>query len=125
MTPNKENIRKWIVALRSKKYEQGAGALCSNDRKFCCLGVACELFRIETGGGEWVNTAAYETTDMKFQVGKYSGVGVLPLPVALWLGFVGDGDPQIGEYTAIECNDKQCLTFEEIAQLIENTYLTD
>lgn len=35
--------RKWIEALRSGKYEQGADLLRSGDNKYCCLGVLCEL----------------------------------------------------------------------------------
>ena len=37
--------KKWVVALRSGKYEQGKEALRNGD-KYCCLGVLCE---IETG----------------------------------------------------------------------------
>lgn len=42
-------IREWIEALRSGKYLQGQQALCRtygekpSDRKYCCLGVACDL----------------------------------------------------------------------------------
>jgi len=33
---------KWVEALESGKYQQGAQYLC-RDNKFCCLGVACEV----------------------------------------------------------------------------------
>lgn len=37
------NQKKWLAALESGRYEQGRGYLnCKN--KFCCLGVACDLF---------------------------------------------------------------------------------
>ena len=42
MTPNKENIQKWVDGLLSGEYEQGRGKL-NKDGKFCCLGVACEV----------------------------------------------------------------------------------
>ena len=44
MTP--EQIQ-WIEALRSGRYEQGTIYL-EQDNKFCCLGVACDLFAKET-----------------------------------------------------------------------------
>ena len=34
---------KWVAALRSGDYEQGARALRSQKKHFCCLGVACDL----------------------------------------------------------------------------------
>lgn len=39
----RKQIQKWIDALRSGKYEQAVGML-QNDRGYCCLGVACEIF---------------------------------------------------------------------------------
>ena len=33
----------WIAALRSGKYEQGKGRLRTNEDKFCCLGVLCDI----------------------------------------------------------------------------------
>lgn len=41
----KEFKDKWIAALRSGEYEQGAMALCYPDKKsYCCLGVAYNVF---------------------------------------------------------------------------------
>src|SRR6056297_2776684 len=40
----KETTQKWIDALRSGKYEQNISALRSNDNKFCCLGVLCDIY---------------------------------------------------------------------------------
>lgn len=48
--PNKENIRKWVEALRSGKFQQTNGALRDLDG-YCCLGVACEV----SGLGYWAN----------------------------------------------------------------------
>lgn len=42
------NAQKWVDALRSGKYQQGAGCL-SAEGKFCCLGVACEVMKAKTG----------------------------------------------------------------------------
>lgn len=44
MTPNQ---LKWLAALESGEYEQGTeGFLCMNG-KYCCLGVAAEIFKTE------------------------------------------------------------------------------
>jgi hypothetical protein len=46
---NKDFCKKWVAALRSGKYTQGKGFLCTNaignpnEKRHCCLGVACEL----------------------------------------------------------------------------------
>lgn len=41
----------WVEALRSGEYEQTNGALRYED-KFCCLGVACDLYRKHGSGPE-------------------------------------------------------------------------
>lgn len=46
--PTQVQIRKWVKALRSGKYEQGACVLESPDNKFCCLGVACKINGLPT-----------------------------------------------------------------------------
>ena len=38
----RENIRKWVKALRSGKYQQARGVLYDGDG-YCCLGVACAV----------------------------------------------------------------------------------
>lgn len=40
---NQEIKERWVTALRSGDYEQGTARLNTNDEKFCCLGVLCEL----------------------------------------------------------------------------------
>lgn len=39
---------KWVEALRSGKYEQGEYQLRTEDDKFCCLGVLCEVRGIKS-----------------------------------------------------------------------------
>lgn len=38
-----KNLEKWVLALRSGKYNQTTGTLQSTEG-FCCLGVACDIF---------------------------------------------------------------------------------
>lgn len=45
---NVEALRKWVLALVSGEYKQGKGVLRRGD-KYCCLGVACEIFKDEVG----------------------------------------------------------------------------
>jgi len=50
----KETVKEqWIEALRSGKYRQGKHVLRDKEDKFCCLGVLCDLYRKETGHGDW------------------------------------------------------------------------
>lgn len=39
--------KKWVEVLRSGRYKQGRSAL-NVDNKFCCLGVACDLYEPES-----------------------------------------------------------------------------
>ena len=41
---NPEWKDRWVTALRSGKYEQGAGNLMGEEDTFCCLGVLCNIF---------------------------------------------------------------------------------
>jgi len=41
--------KKWIAALRSGEYEQGAGFLHNTVQdRYCCLGVACEVVQYKS-----------------------------------------------------------------------------
>ena len=113
---NKENIRKWVEALRSGEYRQGRKLLRVGDR-FCCLGVACDVSNV----GEWQRrkgiTFEYEEE-----------MGMLPPAVCDWLG-VASGDPVLyvsdkRADKASQLNDRDHFTFSQIADAIERTYLT-
>lgn len=100
---NKQNVRKWVEALRSGNFKQATGQLC-NDGAYCCLGVACTIANVSING-EHFNS-------------------VLPDAVMEWLG-VEDSDPEIGERRATQWNDSEAKTFPEIADLIEKEWLGD
>ena len=96
MTP--EFKAKWVAALRSGKYKQGRGALRKGDT-FCCLGVACDLIDKDgwedgTFGMGWNGTGC-ESTDLPFI----------------------NSDEAI---SLSELNDKERLSFKEIADYIEH-----
>lgn len=68
------NAKKWVEALRSGKYRQGKNALATEDGRYCCLGVACEL-------------AAAEGVAQKVGFGQFDGAKFeLPASVIEWLG---------------------------------------
>lgn len=93
----------WVAALRSGKYEQGRTNLNSRN-KFCCLGVACEVYQEHVGGLE-----VKEITNSDGQrVVTYNGHNALtPQIVKSWLGlrdYLGDFDDPI------KIDDQLCHT---------------
>lgn len=138
---NQENIRKWVDALRSGKYQQTTGKL-SDGQAYCCLGVACEV-AIESGldlaKKPYGDPSKNEEKSVEYvgPDGDGSG-GELPNAVATWLGFTYKDDdedrrfplsdpylpsPEHPRFTAIEWNDDEKADFAKIADLIEQNYL--
>lgn len=68
----------WVDALPN--YKQGTGAL-RHDDEFCCLGVLCDLHRIETGK-EWWICEGTQHAEVRY---TYLGcAGSLPAAVVEW-----------------------------------------
>lgn len=129
--PNRENVKKWVDALRSGKYAQGMGYL-NKDGKFCCLGVACDLAYkdgVDVQRDQRVSDGAY----------TYGGQhGYPPTTVTEWLGLetvaaatslddeqdIVINTPDGGYIRATEANDDDGWAFDQIADAIEKTYLT-
>ncbi len=106
-----ENAKKWVAALRSEEFKQGTGYLHPDKDTWCCLGVACELYRREKVG-EWDEQHAFLSIQH-----------ILPIPVMQWLGL---SDPN-GSYTlpfnessALDSDNDNACTFEDIAAIIES-----
>lgn len=124
----------WTGALRSGDYEQGQEALRvaggeedGSADTYCCLGVACEVYRKETGEGEWVKR---EDGFWVFRVGGPDDHGYydqswsgLPHKVAEWYGVrqseltVDFNDDRRNSLTNL--NDNEGQSFEQIADLID------
>lgn len=106
-----DNAKKWVEAIRSGDYKQGRGQLADGEGKFCCLGVACDLYAKEHP--DFPTTYA----EMVYY-GAFEDYGELPEEVQKWLGL----RTTIGSYairrTLAEDNDLG-MTFPEIADLIE------
>ena len=116
-----ENVERWVKALRSGEYKQGAGALRSGDQ-FCCLGVACDLF--DSSG--WRPSANHFLDS--YLMNGIVRVGALPEEVMHWLGLSdssgylvtrGGGYIQ-GQWVSLADANDGGATFEEIADLIED-----
>jgi hypothetical protein len=138
---NQENIRKWVEALRSGEYEQGTGRLKTRDGSYCCLGVACDISGLVTESSRVPYLIhedrrpfpTFEFTDASgdTQREEYG----LPVVVAEWLGLEDsdvplaereaewDGDDDTTIYAA-SANDDLGWSFEQIADAIEERYLT-
>jgi len=123
---NKENIQKWVDALRSGEYEQGKGGLRKKkDNTFCCLGVACDI----SGVGDWKTDNVWYLEYYVDEDCGGSSSADLPDQVSDWLG-IPSGSPelktQVGEMTdAITLNDDSGYTFSQIADAVERTYLNE
>ena len=72
-----KNAKKWVKALRSRKYKQTRHTL-SQHGKFCCLGVACDLAAKAGAISEPEERGTYLSYDGEEDV--------LPESVKDWLG---------------------------------------
>lgn len=113
-TKQKNVIRKWIKALRSKKYKQGYGTL-RRDGKFCCLGVLCDLHAQETGG-EWRDDW------------YHGSLTQLPSIVDKWAGFDSLNKKVLKRHNnlpdeLIGYNDDDGWSFKKIANFLERELL--
>lgn len=130
-----ENQAKLVAALRSREFSQAKGYL-RTDRGHCCLGVACEVYRRETGDGEWATDSGIAAV-YAFRVNGVTDIYGLPGPVTTWLDMATNGEARpetviperiLGHYTEANDPDETVTlarlndagaTFAEIADLIE------
>lgn len=145
---NKENIKKWVDALRSGeymkimnpdvkrvwlkelrsgKYDQGKGHLNLGGR-YCCLGVLCEI-AVENeviARSSDQNESSYGTPE---ELEDHDGATAYPPKgVVDWAGLPSE-NPKVtyehcdmcgpGTRALSELNDDEELSFEEIADIIE------
>jgi len=143
MNTNLELIKEWIEALRSGEYTQGKKALRNIKNEFCCLGVLCDITK-EKLNLEW-ELEVYELADELieeevYHIGKEKCEGVLPFKVSDYLGaeldhrvVIKTDNSKIPEevnsglkwdYTYLtDLNDDYDLTFNEIADILEEEFL--
>lgn len=107
--------QEWLDALRSGEYEQATCTLESAYGGFCCLGVACKVaekhgVRINR---ERSGTKRVEGTSLEHQLPVISFFHFNPVPAGTG-NSLGSSDLNL-----IEMNDSDKLSFEEIADLVE------
>ena len=124
---NKEIAKKWVEALRSGEYEQGRRALRSGDSKYCCLGVLCKIVEKEVDG-RWL-PVYNENGDYGFSTPENTWAGMPGSDVDTFVNGKG-GDDYIYNYayngreTDLASLNDDGVTFDEIATLIEERYLS-
>ena len=119
MSLNKDNLCKWVKALKSKKYQQTVNELRGHAQgEFCVLGVACDVYE--------------KTTGDKVHYDKISNE-VLPLKVKRWYGLsskdpviaVGVGKKQNRRMVRRPCselNDDYDVTFKQFAPALAKNF---
>lgn len=114
-TMNPEVKRKWVDALNSGEYEPAIKSLRTQDNRYCCLGVLCDIHAKETGN-EWDKEGSF--TDYLY-LGRDDQ---LPREVAAWAGIRGECPqvyvPGLREQRLFVLNDKG-MPFDQIAALID------
>lgn len=112
---NNEIKNKWVDALTSGEFTQARTALLVHEGH-CCLGVLCELYRRETGNGEWVETEVDGV--FRFEASETDrSIGYLPVAVAQWAGV--SQNPIVDGMSLTYLNDQE-LDFPQIAELIKS-----
>ena len=127
---NPEIRAKWASKLRSGEFRQGVEYLAYDDpsdgvRKYCCMGVLCELAAEEgVVTGEVIENTVYYGADGDNRV--------LPEEVINWAE-LSDSNPDLRPYkpsdkwyrgqqyqmSCADANDGERLSFSEIADLID------
>jgi hypothetical protein len=113
---DKEEVAlQWMAALRSGDYVQAKNYL-RDLGGFCCLGVAAEVYRQCGGDAKWLGRG----DGMPYQLvaGNSAASALLPYEVQNWLGIDKDV-----EHDFVNYNDVDELSFEEIAEQVEEDLL--
>jgi hypothetical protein len=111
-----EHTQLWIDALRSGKYKQGAGFLRQRGAKYCCLGVACEVYNRNVPKAKRlpVNVSLTTTVGITY----YGDHGTtMPNVVAAWYGM---STTDILPQTILAGKNDSGETFTAIADYIES-----
>lgn len=108
-TPNKPHLRLWVEALRHGGFNQARGVLRDDAGAMCCLGVA-QVVAMNHGWSDPEHWGEH-TMDTDIAEGFY---GIYSDPFLT----LADGSHS----HAATCNDRQDMTFDEIADAVERTY---
>ena len=116
---NQEIKTKWVAALRSGDYKQGTDYL-KKDDCYCCLGVLCEISKLETGFGIDENKIENK---MKNNTGnEIDGNKTIANTIQDWAGLKCKSGGFVligGEIISLAQHNDKGRTFLEIADAIE------
>jgi len=113
MTKIGPNQKRWLEALRSGEYRQVRGYL-HTANGFCCLGVACTLFKPEDIHA--VQAHGYTIETLRYE----ANVAVAPNFVIDALALYGDmGNRGDGDGPSLAAHNDEGKSFADIADLIE------
>lgn len=129
----KQNVmKKWVKALRSGKFKQGAGTLKQFNSKgqaeHCCLGVLCELYNSEMKKNKkkMLSEKIYDNDGDFFGYCRFDGHKEdLPKVVKKWSGISnGLGQYKLSDNEAMNLADLNDLgkKFKGIADIIEKNW---
>lgn len=106
----------WLAALRSGLYKQGSKFLRADD-KYCCLGVLCDVLKIEPTIAEGYPVVVYDYEDNHY---------TLPESVRIRVGLrtdCGGFKDENGQADSLSSiNDFKNMDFNQIADFIEKNY---
>lgn len=113
--------RLWLEKLRSGEYEQGKGILHSLDHKFCCIGVACDLFLASSCKvGDFQSFYLPHPTEC-YVYGAYNTAAAMPAELYEELCVHPEDQYFDVSRDLAYMNDSLGLSFAEIADKIEAT----
>jgi hypothetical protein len=100
-----QQIKKWVEALESGEYQQAQGQLKDEGGGYCCLGVACDLYRKTRKRGRW--------TPFSFQLrsGETNDTSLSNLPVKGWLGLDDELEERLISMNDTGSNFKQIAAY--------------
>lgn len=107
------NQTRWVEALRSGEYKQGRGVLC-RDGKYCCLGVAAEIFKTDD---ICIRPSRDDLDELVYDGNIAQAPDYVIEALGLWNAYgVTAGS---GETSLTFLNDAKGLSFRQIAETIE------
>ena len=120
---DKHIAERWVQALRSGQYQQGQGELHPDTNSYCCLGVLCDLYRVEQGKGEWRKGPMRGENNI-FTVDDEEGYesSVLPESVKDWAGMHSSVGEIVGTVDALSSLNDEGMEFPQLADLIEKKW---
>jgi hypothetical protein len=113
----KEIKERWIEALESGRYEQGAGYLHEGE-SFCCLGVLCDIVKEEIGLKIRVETQE-NGVELYYYDGEEAG---LPESVIEYTGVDAIGKIPRATFGSLATMNDSGSSFTEIARVIRQNF---